>query len=324
MIVLTLPGARHLGLARWLRASAGAVAVHRFPDREVRVRIATSVQDRDVVLVAGLERPDEKVLPLIFSAATARDLGARSVGLVAPYLPFFRQDRPFAAGEGVSARHFAALLSRAVDWLVTVDPHLHRIRTPSEVFTIPVETVHAAPLIAAWIRDHVAEPLLLGPDAESRQWVGTVAGLARSPYAVFTKRRLGDRRVQLTVPDIEVHAGRQPVLVDDVVASGVTMASAVLALRRHGWSPPICVAVHGVFAAEAYAAIKDAGAKALITTNTIRHPSNAIDVTPLLADAVRRMIGPPTPGDPTDPFAALSSSLHEPGVSVELSAAHDE
>ena len=98
MIVLTLPGARHLGLARRLRASAGAVAVHRFPDGEVRVRIPTSVQDRHVVLAAGLEQPEEKLLPLIFAAATARDLGARSVGLVAPYLPLLPPGPPIHRG----------------------------------------------------------------------------------------------------------------------------------------------------------------------------------------------------------------------------------
>jgi ribose-phosphate pyrophosphokinase len=156
MIVLTMPGSERLGrIAGDMHSATGGVEVHRFPDGEGRIRITGPVEGEDAVLVAGLERPDEKVLPLLFAAATARDLGAASVGLVAPYLPYLRQDRRFHAGEGVSARYSTRLLSRSVDWLVTVDPHLHRIPRLADLFSIPAEAVHAAPLLAGWIRRHV-------------------------------------------------------------------------------------------------------------------------------------------------------------------------
>ena len=178
MIVLPMPGCERLGrLARELHGAIGAVEVHRFPDGEGRVRLSGPVEGEDVVLVAGLDRPDDKVLPLLFAAATARDLGATSVGLVAPYLPYLRQDRRFQAGEGISARYFARLLSQAVDWLVTVDPHLHRIGTLAELFSVPAEALHAAPLLAGWIRRHVEKPLVLGPDAEKHP----VGRLHRAP-----------------------------------------------------------------------------------------------------------------------------------------------
>ena len=66
------------------------------------------------------------MLPLIFAAATARELAAAKIGLVAPYLAYMRQDRRFNPGEAVTSRQVAGLLSSAFDWLVTVDPHLHR------------------------------------------------------------------------------------------------------------------------------------------------------------------------------------------------------
>ena len=80
----------------------------------------------------------------------SRENGAVQVGLVAPYLPYMRQDKIFSPGEIVSARHFAALLSDHFDWLVTVDPHLHRIANPSDIFSIPAVAVHAATAIARW------------------------------------------------------------------------------------------------------------------------------------------------------------------------------
>ena len=88
---------------------------------------------------------------LLFAADAARQLGARKVGLVAPYLCYMRQDRSFKPGEAVTSRSFAALLSRACDWLVTVDPHLHRYKSLSEIYAIPARALHAGPAIADWI-----------------------------------------------------------------------------------------------------------------------------------------------------------------------------
>jgi len=291
MILLPMPGTARLDrLGPALGASVGEVAVHRFPDGEVRVRLTDALDGEDVVLLAALDRPDARLLPLLFAAATAHELGAVSVGLVAPYLPYLRQDDRFHPGEGVSARYFARLLSGAVDWLVTVDPHLHRIRELSEVYDVPTETAHAAPLLADWIRRHVDAPLLLGPDAESLQWAGAIARLVPAPHAVFRKERTSDRRVAITLPDLAAHAGRRPVLVDDMIASGGTMAAAVRALRAAGWPAPVCLAVHALFAEGAREALRDAGPSAVVTCNTIAHPSNQVDVQDLLADAVWRQL----------------------------------
>jgi ribose-phosphate pyrophosphokinase len=292
MMVLTLPGAERFGrLATRLGAGAARVAVHRFPDGECLVRLPPALQGEAVVLVAALERPDDKLLPLLFAIRTARELGASTVGLVAPYLPYLRQDRRFRRGEAVSARHFADLLSRGLNWVATVDPHLHRIASLRDIFGIPSEAVHATPAVADWIRHHVPAPILLGPDAESAQWVATLADALHVPYAVFSKRRLGDLRVEIILPDLSDPGGRTPVLVDDVIASGVTMAAAVRALGEAGWPTPVCLAVHGVFAGDAESLLRAAGAATMVTSNTIAHSTNAIDIEPLLAEAVARRLG---------------------------------
>jgi ribose-phosphate pyrophosphokinase len=300
-LVLALPGMEHLAaqLARTLGTAASVVHLHRFPDGECRVLIGPSVRHKIVVLVAGLDHPDDKLLPLLFAAATARELRAQSLGLVAPFLPYLRQDQRFHPGEGVSARYFTGILDRTVDWLVTVDPHLHRITSLDQLFTVPVEVIHAAPVVAAWIRSNVPRPMLIGPDGESMQWVGALASLLQAPFAVLSKRRSGDRRVELQLPSLDACLGHQPVLVDDIISSGATMLEATRLLRAAGWPIPVCLGVHGIFAGGAYEALQAAGVRCIVTCNTIPHASNAMDVGPLLAPAVARRVQlaftPPTP-----------------------------
>jgi ribose-phosphate pyrophosphokinase len=289
-LLLPLPGnevfAGHLASA--LEAQIAQTVFRRFPDDETYVRIETDVANRTAVIVCTLDRADAKFLPLLFAARTAREFGAARVGLVAPYLGYMRQDTRFKPGEAITSTIFAGELSRAVDWLVTVDPHLHRWHSLSAIYGVPTTAVHAAPLIGQWIAANVASPFVIGPDEESRQWVAGIAGEA--PHAVLTKTRRDDTCVNIALPaNIDLN-GRMPVLVDDIVSSGRTVISAAKKLRGIGAQQIACVGIHAVFAGDAYAALKAAGFAAIVTTNTIPHETNALDVSALVAEAVRGLI----------------------------------
>jgi ribose-phosphate pyrophosphokinase len=288
-ILLPFPAQRALAesLGPALGARIGTLGWRRFPDGESLVTLDTQLQDADVAFVASLNRPDEIALALRFAAETARELGARSVGLVAPYLAYLRQDARFHPGEAVSAPLFARFLEGSFEWLVTVDPHLHRTADLGELFEIPAANVAAAPAIAAWLRANVADAVLLGPDGESAQWVERVAGLAGCPWQVLQKTRRGDRAVEVSVPDVEGMRGRTPVLLDDIVSTGRTLVAALEQLRRHELRPAVCVATHAVFAEGALEQLRAAGAGRVASTDTIPHPSNAIGIAPWLGDAVR-------------------------------------
>lgn len=287
VLLLPLPG--NEALAAMIAAAGGGVVVplhvHRFPDGETLVRLDGEVATRDVCFVCSLDQPDTKTLPLLFGADAARDLGASSVGLTAPYLAYLRQDRRFHEGEVVSSRPFARLLSSAFDWLVTVDPHLHRYHALGEVYSIPGSALHAGSAIGRWIRENVPNPIIVGPDSESEQWVAEVAEQANAPFAVCAKVRSGDRDVRITVPHLGHERGRQPVLVDDIASSGRTLVAAAKALHAQGFPTPDVVIVHPLFAGDSYEMVSK-NARRVISTNTIAHPSNEISIAPLVADAI--------------------------------------
>jgi ribose-phosphate pyrophosphokinase len=287
-LVFALPGNEAFAalLAGHLAADSGALEVRRFPDGESYVRLDTEVTGRDVVFVCGLHEPDPQFLPLIFAARVAKDLGAARVGLVAPYLAYMRQDVRFKPGEAITSIYFADMLSHCFAWLVTVDPHLHRWKALGEIYSLDARVVAAAPVVGEWIKGNVANPVLIGPDSESSQWVTAVAGLAGAPFVVLDKTRHGDRDVTIEVNDDAILRNRTPVLVDDIISTAHTMMAVVCQLRERGLPAPVCIGVHGVFAPDSYLALSAAGAARIVTTNTIPHQSNQIDLSARVATVV--------------------------------------
>lgn len=288
LAVCALPGNEPFAarLRERLGAAAHGLDWRRFPDGESYVRFSEPCAGRDVVLVCTLNDPDPKVMTLLFAARAARDLGAASVGLVAPYLAYMRQDRRFRDGEAITSKHFASLISSSFDWLVTVDPHLHRRSSLAEIYAIPARAASAAGALAAWIRENVERPLVIGPDAESEQWAAEVAAGAGAPCAVLSKTRRGDREVEIAVPPLERWKGLRPVLIDDIISSARTMAVAAREIDRRGMPAPICLGVHGVFAVGALEALRAAGVSRVVTTNTIQHETSAIDISGAVALAI--------------------------------------
>ena len=141
--------------------------------------------------------------------------------------------------------------------------------------------------ISDWIKKNVKNPVLVGPDRESEQWVSEVAKNAGAPYLVLDKIRHSDNDVEVSVPDVKIYKKHIPVLVDDIISTARTMIETVRQLKKAGMKAPVCIGVHAVFAGKAYQDLKDTGVTAIVTCNTIPHPSNKIDITGLLSEGYR-------------------------------------
>ncbi|NKI33835.1 ribose-phosphate diphosphokinase [Wenzhouxiangella sp. XN79A] len=291
-VLIALPGndARADRLAAAVNGDRIALHYRRFPDGESYLRIDAELTDRDVVLVATLDRPDPKIPRLLFAADLVRDLGARSVLLVAPYLPYMRQDHRFHPGEALTSVSFAERISAAFDGLVTVDPHLHRYPTLDAVYSIPGRVVAAAPALAAWIAASIEQPLVVGPDEESEQWVRAVAEARGLPWRVMTKQRFGDHDVRITAPSLAGLDDRRPVLVDDILSSGATLADAARVLVEAGLPMPACAVVHGLFGDRARETLAEAGIETVVCSDTVDAPEARIDLAERIAPAVRELL----------------------------------
>jgi ribose-phosphate pyrophosphokinase len=288
-LLIAIPGCEQHAqrLASQLGLDVVVPEIRQFPDGELYVRIDRPALPADVAIVGNLH--GDNFLRVAFVAGTARELGAKRVGVIAPYLAYMRQDSVFKPGEGVTARYFGRLVSSTVDWLVTVDPHLHRLDSLATVYTIPTTIARAAPSIARWIASEVQHPVLVGPDAESVQWVSAVAERCGAPFVILEKTRRGDRDVSVSAPDGPWN-GHTPVVIDDIVSTGRTMVEATRMLRAAGSAAPLCIAIHAVFADAVNDELVAAGARGIVTCDTIQHATNRICIAEPLADAVRALV----------------------------------
>lgn len=261
-----------------------------FPDGEHYLRLVENINSEDVFLFSSLHQPDHKILPLIFMANFLREEGARRIILVTPYLPYMRQDIQFHPGEIVTSRYFSALISNAVDGLITVDPHLHRYHSLDEIYSIPSCVIHATSVIANWIRNSIDAPIIIGPDEESSQWAEDVAKAAGCPVAILKKTRYGDRDVRIQWDDLTAYRQHQPVLIDDIISTGKTVIETANLMVAEGLKAPVVIGVHAVLAEGAQQELDQATLKDWLTCNTIPHSSNGIDVSVEITAAIRTFI----------------------------------
>ena len=276
-------------LAKALDVPLRIVDLHHFPDGESLIKLPSPLPQR-VILVRSLDNPNPKLIELMLCSSTARSLGVKHITLVAPYLCYMRQDYAFHPGEAISQQIVGQFIANLCDSLITVDPHLHRIQHLSEVISSrPAEVVSAAALFSQFISKRFNDPLLLGPDSESRQWVAKVAESAQLDYGIARKIRHGDRDVSIELPRIDLH-DRAVIIIDDIASTGNTLATAARKLVASGAYTVSALVTHALFTNNSMARLQQAGIRDIWSTDSIPHPTNAISLTSALKESVERIL----------------------------------
>lgn len=286
MIIVGMPNSFALArrIAERTRSEFSKLNVKRFPDGEIHLRYMADVKRKKVVLVQTLIDPNESLMEVVFAARTAKDLGARKVVLVAPYLAYMRQDIRFRKGDCINAKVNAELLSHFVDELITIDPHLHRIEHLKDIFSISTTTLTADPLIASYLKK-IKHPLIIGPDEESFQWAQDIARMAGCRSIILHKRRYSSTHVEIEIEEDIDFRKFNVVMVDDMISTGHTMFEVIKDVRKLGAKKITCIAVHGLFTNNAFSRFKRFGVS-VVTCNTIAHKTNRIDVSGIISEVL--------------------------------------
>lgn len=276
-------------LAARLDVPLAELTLHHFPDGESLVRLPPALPEH-VIICRSLNQPNDKLIELLLCATTARELGARRVTLVAPYLCYMRQDIANQPGEAVSQRIIGKLLAGLFDDVITVDPHLHRISSLNQA--IPIQnaiSLTAADEIGRFLKQKLKQAVLLGPDSESEQWVSAIANNIGFGYAIADKKRRGDKQVELSLPDRDFR-NMPAVIIDDMASTGRTLAAAARLLQAAGCNELYAVVTHALFCGDAETHILQAGFRSVWSTDSINHPSSCIQLDDLLARAILAML----------------------------------
>lgn len=274
-------------LADVMGLELSAVDTHIFPDGEVLPRVRASTPT--TLIYRSLNRPNEKLVELLLAADALRRAGAQRLVLLAPYLPYMRQDKAFEKGEPVSQHVIASLLDQPFDRIVTVDPHLHRTSSLSDIFhRTPCTLLHGADALAPFLKASGidSKTIVVGPDEESALWVHRISKPLGLEDLVLTKRRHGDRNVEISMPAGVGISGRPALLVDDICSTGATLCAAARALRSAGAASVTVFVTHALCDDEVLDQLRLAGADRLISSDACVHPTNMAPLASLISAAV--------------------------------------
>jgi ribose-phosphate pyrophosphokinase len=288
-------------VAALLGEQATACECRRFADGELEIGVAESVRGRDLYLLQATSPPVEQhLMELLLMADACRRAGAARMTAVIPYFGYARQDRRIerrALGGRVAARmvetgHF--------DRLILLDAHTPAI---DGFFDVPIDHLSAVPVLADAARRSLPErPVVVAPDLGAVRLAREYARRLRAPMAVIHKTRLTGESVMAHEIMGEVE-GRTPVIVDDILSTGATIAAAVGALRAAGAIAPMTVVVtHLLLAGAAREHLRELPIARLITANTVAVdttvngalaagsdlPLEIVSIGPLIATAIRR------------------------------------
>ncbi len=277
---MIVPGSASQGFAATLAAELdeplAVVEYEEFADGEQLVRVPdadrqTPAPDRAIVVAATVSAETHIELLQLHDIVNQ---WVDEVITVLPYMGYARQDQAFRSGEPVSARAVARAVSTGTDQVVTINPHEPAV---CGFFDVPCTAIDAAGQLAEPL-PQLTDPLFLSPDAGAIDLAVTVRdAYGRGETDFFEKQRISDDEVEITPSDATTDA-RDIILVDDIVATGVTMSSAISQLTSPADIYVTCV--HPLLVAGARTRLTTAGVEAIYGTDTVERAVTAVSAAP--------------------------------------------
>ncbi len=283
-------------IADILGVALGKSTTRHLPDSEIHVMIDEVVRDQDIFLIQPCSVPvNDNLMELCLYIDAFRRASAHSISVVVPYYPYSRQERMARGREAISARVVANILEMlGASRIIFVDIHARAIQG---FFNIPVDPLSAVPLLADYFRQPQFEnAAIVSPDVGRASMAGRYAELLNLPLVVMHKRRLSFTAAETThvVGDI---AGRRPIVIDDMMASGSVLKQVDALYERGAEGKAYFAVTHGILLPSALERLyADERIEKLVVTNTIPIPPEkrgpkleVLSVAPLLAEIILRI-----------------------------------
>jgi ribose-phosphate pyrophosphokinase len=254
---------------------------NRFPDGELYLRVADEIKNESVTIIQSTPTDSDLVslLQLIDACNEAKELN-----VVIPYMGYARQDKKFKPGEPISARAVAHCVK--ADRIFTINIHEKSVL---DHFSGIAQNLDAAKLLGFHIAGLGLEnPILIAPDEGALGLVTRVSSGLSFEYDHLQKTRLSGDTVTIKTKNLDV-TGRHVVLVDDMIATGGTMAESIKMLKSQGAVDVYLVCVHPVLARNAVLRLFHAGVKEIMATDTLEKVESRLSVAPLIADALKSL-----------------------------------
>ncbi len=254
------------------------------PHGETYVRIDAKLKGRHAIVVQSTPYPqNDNLMELFFLLYAAKDSGARRVTAVVPYLAYARQSRRYKLGEAISAQTICKLIGHRADELFVVDVHDVEIMKD---FLIPARDLSAASLLGQYFSSlNLKSPLILGPDKKAFECASSAAAELGAEADYLTKKRITPTEVITQTKSLDV-AGRDVVVIDDIISTGGTIIEATKSLKQSCARRIYAACTHAVLVGNTLQKLTAAGVTNVVATDTIETQVSVASVAPVIAEAI--------------------------------------
>jgi ribose-phosphate pyrophosphokinase len=271
--------------------------LRRFANGEVYCEIEKNVRGADVFVLQSTCAPvNEHLMELLIIVDALKRASAKSITAVVPHYGYSRQDRKSAPRTPITAKLVADMMTIAgSSRVITMDLHAGQIQG---FFNIPFDNIFASPVILEWVQKNLdpSNLITVSPDAGGVERVRYYAKRMNAELALIDKRRTGPNVAEAmnVIGDV---AGKDCIIIDDMIDTAGTLVQAAKALRKNGAKKIYAAATHPVFSDPAIQRIAECSElEAVIVTDTIPLSDNArkldkikvVTTADILAKAIHR------------------------------------
>lgn len=280
-------------ISHYLSLPLSEATIKRFSDGEISVQIGESVRGKDIFIVQPTCAPaNVNLMELLILTDALKRSSANSITAVVPYFGYARQDRKAAPRVPITAKLVANMMQTAgIDRVVTIDLHAGQIQG---FFDIPVDNLYGSIIFNDHIKNkNLKNPIIASPDIGGVARARSVAKALNLDIVIVDKRRekANESEVMNVIGDV---AGKDVILVDDMIDTGGTIVKAAKVFKERGATSVMACCTHAVLSGKAYENLADSALDELVVTDTIplreeNEKIKVLSVAPIFGEVIRRV-----------------------------------